>query len=58
MFDFSEKKVLVKIKKENGKEIDEIIFDNIRPVYEVDPTTQSIYYIYENELRIFNKKKI
>lgn len=50
------KKVLVKVKKEDGTELDKIIFENIRPIYEVDPATQSIYYIYENELRIFNKK--
>lgn len=50
------KKVLVKVKKEDGTELDKIIFENMRPIYEIDPGTQSIYYIYENELRIFNKK--
>ncbi|MDR7371956.1 PQQ-binding-like beta-propeller repeat protein [Flavobacterium aquidurense] len=50
------KKVLVKVKKEDGVELDKIIFENMRPIYEIDPATQSIYYIYENELRIFNKK--
>ncbi len=50
------KKVLVKVKKEDGTELDKIIFENMRPIYEIDPSTQSIYYIYENELRIFNKK--
>ncbi|MES2240093.1 MAG: PQQ-binding-like beta-propeller repeat protein [Bacteroidota bacterium] len=52
----SDKKVLVKVKKEDGKELDKIIFENMRPVYEIDPATQSIYYVFENELRIFNKK--
>lgn len=50
------KKVLVKVKKEDGTELDKIVFENIRPIYEIDPATQSIYYIFENELRIFNKK--
>ncbi|MBA0884795.1 outer membrane protein assembly factor BamB family protein [Flavobacterium undicola] len=50
------KKVLVKVKKEDGTELDKIIFENMRPIYEINQATQSIYYIYENELRIFNKK--
>nr|WP_294785894.1 PQQ-binding-like beta-propeller repeat protein [uncultured Flavobacterium sp.] len=50
------KKVLVKVKKEDGTEVDKIIFENMRPFYEIDAATQSVYYIYENELRIFNKK--
>jgi hypothetical protein len=50
------KKVLVKVKKDDGTELDKIIFENMRPIYEIDPATQSIYYIFENELRIFNKK--
>lgn len=50
------KKVLVKVKKEDGTELDKIVFENLRPIYEIDPATQSIYYICENELRIFNKK--
>ncbi|MEN2400421.1 PQQ-binding-like beta-propeller repeat protein [Flavobacterium sp. MC2016-06] len=52
----SKKKVLVKVKKEDGTELDKILFENMRPIYEIDPATQSIYYIFENELRIFNKK--
>ncbi|WP_281298594.1 PQQ-binding-like beta-propeller repeat protein [Flavobacterium limnophilum] len=51
----TDKKVLVKLKKENGSELDKIIFENIRPIYEIDPATQTIYYIFEKELRIFNK---
>jgi hypothetical protein len=50
------KKVLVKVKKEDGTELDKIVFENIRPIYEIDPATQSIYYIFEKELRIFNKR--
>ncbi|OXA92528.1 outer membrane protein assembly factor BamB family protein [Flavobacterium hercynium] len=52
----TDKKVLVKVKKEDGVELDKIIFENMRPIYEIDAETESIYYIFENELRIFNKK--
>ncbi|WP_264553526.1 PQQ-like beta-propeller repeat protein [Flavobacterium sp. N2038] len=52
----TQKKVLVKVRKDDGTELDKIQFENMRPIYEVDFATQSVYYIYENELRIFNKK--
>jgi len=45
---------LVKIKKEDGKEIDKIAIDNNKPMYEVDPVDGTIYYVYKNELKIFN----
>ncbi|MDR0510208.1 MAG: PQQ-binding-like beta-propeller repeat protein [Rikenellaceae bacterium] len=44
---------LVKVKKEDGKEVDKIGLDNNKPVYEVDPVNGAIYYVYKNELRIF-----
>lgn len=50
-------KVLVKVRKEDGVEVDKLIFKNDRPVYEVDPATQNIFYIYENKLMIFDAKK-
>ena len=48
--------VLVKVKKSDGTEIDKIDIDNNKPIYEVDPVTNSIFYAVNNELRIFNKK--
>ncbi|PWK28542.1 putative pyrroloquinoline-quinone binding quinoprotein [Arcicella aurantiaca] len=50
-------KILVKIRKEDGSEVDKLIFKNDRPVYEIDPATQNIFYIYENKLMIFDAKK-
>jgi len=50
-------KVLVKVRKADGVEVDKLIFKNDRPVYEVDPATQNIFYIYENKLMIFDAKK-
>ena len=50
-------KILVKVRKVDGVEVDKLIFKNDRPVYEVDPATQNIFYIYENKLMIFDAKK-
>ncbi len=55
--DPSEEKVLVKVRKSDGVEVDKLIFKNDRPVYEIDPATQNIFHIYNKELQIFNAKK-
>ncbi|MBN9295802.1 MAG: PQQ-binding-like beta-propeller repeat protein [Filimonas sp.] len=47
---------LVKVRKSDGVEIDKISIDNNKPLYEIDPVTNDIYYIYKNELRIFSKQ--
>jgi hypothetical protein len=44
---------LVKVRKQDGKEVDKIDIDNNKPIYEVDPVNGSIYYVYKNELRTF-----
>jgi hypothetical protein len=44
---------LVKVKKEDGKEVDKIALNNNKPMYEVDSADGTIYYAYKNELRIF-----
>ncbi len=44
---------LVKVKKEDGKEVDKIAIDNNKPIYEVDPVNGAIYYVSKGELRIF-----
>lgn len=46
-------KVLVKVSKKDGSEIDKIMVDNLKPLYDIDPATDVIYYIVNNELRIF-----
>ena len=50
-----ENPLLVKVRKQDGVEIDKISIDNNKPIYEVDPVTDDIYYAYKNELRIFKK---
>ncbi|NRT12278.1 PQQ-binding-like beta-propeller repeat protein [Flavobacterium sp. 14A] len=49
-------KVLVKVRKADGVEVDKIIFKNNKPMYEVDPATQNIFYVLDNSIQIFNKK--
>ena len=47
---------LVKIRKTDGVEIDKIDIDSNQPVYEVDPVTGNLFYVYKNELKIFSKQ--
>jgi len=49
-------KILVKVSKIDGVEVDKIIFNNTKPVYEVDPATQNIFYVSDKSIQIFNKK--
>ncbi|MBZ4043518.1 outer membrane protein assembly factor BamB family protein [Flavobacterium hibisci] len=49
-------KVLVKVSKADGVEVDKIIFNNNKPVYEIDPATQNIFYVSDKSIQIFNKK--
>jgi outer membrane protein assembly factor BamB len=52
----SGEKILVKVSKVDGVEVDKIIFNNNKPVYEVDPATQNIFYVSDKSIQIFNKK--
>ncbi|MCC9072666.1 PQQ-like beta-propeller repeat protein [Flavobacterium sp. F-65] len=52
----SGEKILVKVSKAEGVEVDKIIFNNTKPVYEVDPATQNIFYVSDKSIQIFNKK--
>lgn len=49
-------KILVKVNKADGVEVDKIIFNNNHPVYEIDPATQNIFYVSDKSIQIFNKK--
>ena len=49
-------KILVKVSKADGVEVDKIIFTNNKPVYEIDPATQNIFYVSDKSIQIFNKK--
>jgi hypothetical protein len=46
--------VLVKVKKADGTEVDKIDIDNNKPLYEVDPVNNNVYYVFKNELRTYN----
>ncbi len=46
-------KVLIKVSKENGQEVDKIIVENNKPLYDVDTTTDTIYYAKGDKLYIF-----
>ena len=46
-------KVLVKVSKKDGQEVDKIIVENNKPLYDVDATTDSIYYAKGDKLYIF-----
>jgi len=49
-------KMLVKVRKSDGVEVDKLIFKNNHPVYEIDPATQNIFYVLDDSIEIFNKK--
>ena len=49
-------KMLVKIRKSDGVEVDKLIFKNNHPLYEIDPATQNIFYVLDDSIEIFNKK--
>ncbi len=49
-------KMLVKVRKADGVEVDKLIFKNIHPLYEIDPATQNIFYVLDNSIQIFNRK--
>jgi len=55
--DPSGEKVLVKVRKADGVEVDKLIFKNDRPIYEVDPATQTVYYVLDNAVQVFYNKK-
>ncbi|QKJ61856.1 MULTISPECIES: PQQ-binding-like beta-propeller repeat protein [unclassified Flavobacterium] len=49
-------KMLVKVRKADGVEVDKVTFKNNHPVYEIDPATQNIFYVLDDSIEIFNKK--
>jgi hypothetical protein len=49
----SKNKVLVKVSKKDGKEVDKIIVNNLKPLYEIDAATETLYYGNKNQLLIF-----
>ncbi len=49
-------KLLYKVDKQTGEEIDKIIMDNSNPVYDVDYVNEDIYYSRGKEVKIFKSK--
>jgi hypothetical protein len=49
-------KTLVKVRKSDGVEVDKLVFNNNKPLYEIDPATQNIFYVLDNTVQVFNKK--
>lgn len=47
---------LVKVRKNDGEEVDRIAIDNNKPVYDVDDITNNLYYAKGKELRVYSKK--
>lgn len=45
---------LAKVNKDSGAEADKLIFDDPRPVYQVDEYTKRIYYLSKGMLKVFN----
>ncbi len=45
--------VLVKINKDTGEETDRLIFDDARPIYQVDEIQRRVYYAGNNVLKVF-----
>lgn len=46
-------KVLVKVSKDSGAEADKLIFDDARPMYQVDEVQKAVYYAKKNVLKVF-----
>lgn len=47
---------LIRVSKETGEELDKILVENVKPVYDVDHATNDIYYSKKNEVKIFKGK--
>ena len=45
--------VLVKVNKDTGAEADKLIFDDARPVYQVDEIQHRVYYASKDVLKVF-----
>lgn len=47
-------KLLVKVSKDTGEEVDKLIFDDARPLYQVDEVQRRVYYANKGVLKVFN----
>ncbi len=53
----ADEKVLVKVSKDTGAEVDKLIFNDARPVYKVDEVEDRVLYSNKKQLMVFNPKK-
>ncbi|MFN0176254.1 MAG: PQQ-binding-like beta-propeller repeat protein [Saprospiraceae bacterium] len=47
------KNVLIKVSKDQGGEADKLVFDNARPLYQVDEIQKRVFYVHKNTLKVF-----
>lgn len=52
----NKEKLLVRIDKESGKEVDKIIVENNKPIYSYDAVSKGLFYSKKNKVMIFNGK--
>jgi outer membrane protein assembly factor BamB len=50
-------RLLIKIRKSDGKEVDKILFTEVNPEYVLDAVSKDIFYIEKNTLKVYNDLK-
>lgn len=53
----ADEKVLIKLNKDTGEEVDKLIFDDARPLYKVDEVEDFILYANKKTVKAFERKK-
>ncbi|MEY4903177.1 MAG: hypothetical protein RLZZ292_992 [Bacteroidota bacterium] len=53
----ADEKVLIKLNKDTGAEVDKLIFNDARPVYKVDEIEDRVLYSNKKQLMVFEPKK-
>ena len=53
----SSEKVLVKLNKDTGEEVDKLVLNDARPLYKVDEVEDRVIYANKKELKVFEAKK-
>lgn len=47
---------IVKIRKEDGEEVDKVSVEGTAPIFKVDGYNYNLYFVHKKELRVFSKK--
>jgi hypothetical protein len=53
----ADEKVLVKVNKDSGEEVDKLILNDARPVYKADEVENRVFYADKKQLLVFEPKK-